>query len=521
MQKPRNRARRGRPGKKPKEPTRGEKAIAWIEDNCCVPEGRDVGKPVKLREWQRREIMKIYDNPAGTRTAILSFGRKNGKTALAAFLLLLHLCGIEALYNSQLYSTALSREQAAALWDLAVKIIKLSPNLVNFVEPKDSSKEIHCKRLGTKYKALSAEAKNVHGLSPVFIVHDELGRVTGPRSALYEAMETATAAQENPLSLIISTQAPTDADLLSILIDDAAGGHDPKTTLGLYTADPDLDPFAEDTIRLANPALGDFQNIKEVMGMAARAKRMPTSEAEFRNLVLNQRCEATSPFISRTTWNECAAKPKPIEGVPVYGGLDLSANQDLTAFVLLGEVDGVWQVHPTFWLPADGLAEKSQRDRVPYDLWAKQGYLIASPGRSQNYAYVAAQLRKACDQYQVQKIAFDRWNFSQLKQFLAVHFSDKEIETLFVEFGQGYQSMSPAVKRLQREISDTKIAHGDHKVLTMCAHNAVAEIDAAENMKLTKERSAGRIDGMVALAMAFGVVPIVAEREPEYKVFIV
>src|SRR5262245_10744263 len=111
----------------PKGGTRGEKNIWWIQEYCRVPEGKDVGKPVRLREWQRAELKKIYDNPAGTRRAILSFGRKNGKTSLAAFLLLLHLCGPEMKPNSQLYSAAQSRDQASLLFNLAAKIVRMSP----------------------------------------------------------------------------------------------------------------------------------------------------------------------------------------------------------------------------------------------------------------------------------------------------------------------------------------------------------------------------------------------------------
>ena len=95
----------------------------------------------------------------------------------------------------------------------------------------------------------------------------------------------------SPLSIIISTQAPTDSDLLSILIDDALAGHDPHVVVKLYTAPTDLNPFAEETIRLANPAFDTFMNANEVLAMAHDAKRMPAREAEYRNLVLNQRIE--------------------------------------------------------------------------------------------------------------------------------------------------------------------------------------------------------------------------------------
>jgi phage terminase large subunit-like protein len=464
-----------------------------------------VGKPVGLREWQRVAIREIYDNPHGTRRAILSFGRKNGKTALAAFLLLLHLCGPEAVANSQMYSAAQSRDQAGLLFDLAAKCVRLSPELHKHIQIRDTAKEILYPGLGTFYKALSAEATPAFGLNPRFVVHDELGQVRGPRSSLYEALETATAAQDDPLSIIISTQAPTEADLLSVLIDDALAGHDPRVVVKLWTADKDLDPFAEKTIRTANPAFGDFQNSAEVLAMAEDARRMPSREAEYRNLILNQRVEANSPFVSASVWAACGSEAAPIDGVPVYGGLDLSAVRDLTALVLIGQVDGVWQVHPTFWLPGEGLAQKARADRVPYDLWQEQGYLETAPGKSVEYEFVADYLRDVFARYEVQKIAFDRWGWRHLRPWLLkAGFTEDELDEHFVEFGQGLQSMSPALRELESDLLAGNLAHGNHPVLTMCAANAVVKTDPAGNRKLDKSRSAGRIDGMVALTMARG-----------------
>ena len=223
--------------------TRAGRNIKWIHSFCRIPEGTDVGKPVVLRPWQQEQLVRIYDNPHGTRRAILSFGRKNGKTALSAFILLLHLCGPEAKANSQLFSAAQSREQAAILFSLAAKCVRMSPDLSAVVTIRDTAKQLACQELGTLYRALSAEASTAYGLSPELIIHDELGQVKGPRSELYEALETATGAQENPLSIIISTQAPTNADLLSKLIDDALTGEDKRLVVSLYMAPED---FAEE-----------------------------------------------------------------------------------------------------------------------------------------------------------------------------------------------------------------------------------------------------------------------------------
>jgi phage terminase large subunit-like protein len=321
--------------KRKKQVTRAMRNIAWVQKFCRIPEGKLVGKPLKLAPFMRHDFIAIYNNPHGTRRAIISRGRKNAKTTEAAVILLLHLCGPEAKPNSQLYSDAQSRDQAGILFNLAAKIIRLSPLLIGFCGIRESGKQIYCEELGTVYRALSADAPTAHGLSPALIVHDELGQVRGPRSDLYEALETATAAQEDPLSVIISTQAPTDADLLSILIDDAKAGHDKRTILRLHTAPSDLDTFSKEAIKAANPAFDLFMNRREVLAMAEDARRMPARQAEYENLVLNRRVEAASPFISRELWKTCGAPVKEFDkNLPLYGGLDLSEVNDLTAFVL-------------------------------------------------------------------------------------------------------------------------------------------------------------------------------------------
>jgi phage terminase large subunit-like protein len=473
-----------------------------------------VGKPVRLRPWQRDILERIYGSP--TRRAIISFGRKNGKTALSAFLLLLHLVGPESRANSQLYSAAQSREQAAVLFGLAAKCVRMSPTLNQAVIPKDSSKELVAPDRGTKYRALSADASTAYGLSPVFTVHDELGQVRGPRSELYEALETASGAHDDPLSIVISTQAPTDADLLSVLIDDARKGLDPKVKLALFTSDPEADPFVEATVRQANPAFGDFQNDTETMAMAEDARRMPSRENEYRNLILNQRVDRTTPFISRSIWLANGGDVANDWGdVAVYAGLDLSSTADLTAFVPIAMIDQAWETKPTFWLPKIGLAEKSRADRVPYDLWASQGLIQTPDAKAIEYEFVAEWIFGFVMHHNVRKIAFDRWGMKYLRPWLLkAGFTEEQLDELFVEFGQGFQSMSPALRDLESLLLNEKLRHANNPVLTMCAANAVVTTDPAGGRKLNKAKAAGRIDGMVALTMAVGSAPLDENEEP-------
>lgn len=505
--------RQPRSTSQPAAETRGTRNCTWIEKYCRVPEGKDVGQPARLRDWQRRDICRIYDNPAGTRTAIESFAKKNGKTSMASWLLLLHLCGPEAVCNTQLVSTAQALDQAATLYKLAAKTVRMSPELDDCLVCRDTLKEIACPELGTVYNALSADAKTKHGKSPVFAVHDELGQVKGPVSDLYNAVENAMSAHAAPLSVIISTQAPTDGDLLSILIDDGMKTHpdgsptDPHVVVSLYAAPIDMDPFTEPALRAANPAFGDFQNATELLNQAAKAKRMPSQEPTFRNYQLNQRVEMKAPFVSRAVWSSNATPPlSDFRGLKVFGGLDLSETTDLCAFVVEAKVDALWHVKPTFWLPDEGLVDKAKTERVPYDLWHEQGYLATTPGRSIEYEWVAEYLYDVFCELTVEKIAFDRWNWKHLKPWLKkAGFAEADLEGAaahFVQFGQGFASMSPALRELEGALLNGHLAHGGHPVLTMCAANAVVQSDPAGNRKLAKHKSRGRIDGMVALAMS-------------------
>ena len=489
--------------------TRAEKNIKWIEKNCRVPEGALVGNPIALRQWQKDILYGIYDSNPMLRRAIISFPRKNGKTALSAMLLLLHLVGPEHKLNSQLYSAAQSRDQAAILFALAAKMVRMNESLSDFVVVRDHAKQLFCPELGTLYRALSADASTAYGLSPAFVVHDELGQVKGPRSDLYDALETAAAAQESPLSIVISTQAPTDADLLSTLIDDVKDNPGGRTKLWLWSAPADADAFDVEVIKACNPAFGDFQNADEVLEQAQVAGRMSSRENSYRNLILNQRISVVSSFVSRSVWESCSQEPAEIEGVEVWGGLDLSARTDLTAFVLIYFQDRVWNVRPYFWTPEKGLRDRAARDRMPYDLWVERGFLQTTPGATVDYEFVAAQIGEIVSGLEVAGIAFDRWRIDVFKKEL-----DRiDLDLPLLPFGQGFKDMSPALDTVESEMLNKRVAHGGHPVLTMCAANALAAQDPAGNRKLDKSKSTSRIDGMVAMSMAFGLAASQGEEE--------
>jgi phage terminase large subunit-like protein len=489
--------------------TRGERVVAFIERYCIIPEGAKVGQPIKLAEFQRRFILAVYDNPHGTRRGYLSIARKNGKTALIACLLLAHLVGPEAKLNAQIVSGALSRDQAALVFNLAAKMVQLSPELTKIVRIVPSGKRLIGLTMNTEFRALAAEGRTAHGLSPVLAILDEMGQVKGPQSDFVDAITTSQGAHDEPLLLCISTQAPTDADLFSIWLDDAERSADPSMVSHVYTApeDCELDDLA--AWKAANPALGLFRSERDVAEQAEQAKRMPSAESSFRVLTLNQRVNMVAAFVSPSVWKVGNGVPGPLDGL-VYGGLDLSATTDLTALVLTCRKDGLLHVVPTFWMPQDSVQEATRRDRAPYDVWVREGFMRTTPGKVIDYDFVARDIGEITAGLSIGKIGFDRWRMDRMNGALERQSVDLPLEP----FGQGYVSMSPALDALEADLLNGIVRHGGHPVLAMCAANAVAVPDPAGNRKLDKSKATGRIDGMQALAMAEGVEAMSIEPVP-------
>ena len=488
--------------------TRAARIIEFIERYCLVPDGAQVGQPLVLAEFQKQFIRDVYDNPHGTRRAILSVARKNGKSGLIAGLLLAHLVGPEAKQNAQIVSGAMSRDQAALVFNLASKMVQLSPKLSSIVRIIPSGKRLLGLPLNTEYKALAADGKTAHGLSPVLAILDEIGQVRGPQSDFIDAITTSQGAHEAPLLIAISTAAANDADLLSQWIDDARASQDKRIVCHVYEAPAGCDLLDESAWRAANPALGTFRSLDDLREQLTQAQRMPSMENSARNLLLNQRVSTVSPFISPDVWKACAGPVLPFDG-PVWCGIDLSARLDLTAMVIVGQVDEVWHVQAHFWCPESGIEDRSRRDRAPYSTWARQGLLRTTPGASVDYEFVAADIAEILADLDVRGIAFDRWRIDLLKK----EFDRLGVDLPLVEHGQGFKDMSVALDALEAELLNGRIAHGGHPVLTMCAANAVVTKDPAGGRKLDKAKATGRIDGLQALAMAMGVASKATEAQ--------
>lgn len=487
--------------------TRAERVVAFLE-SLEVTAGRLAGQAFRVRDWQRDIIEAIYreddEGKRPVRTAVLTFGRKNGKTGLAAGLALCHLAGPEAERRGEVYSAANDKEQAGKTFSEMVAMVEVHPILAHRINVKRFGKELEDMETGSIFKALSADVAGKHGLSPSCVIYDELGQAANRE--LYDTLDTAMGARDNPLLMVISTQAATDIAPMSQLVDYGRRVNDgviddPSFFLAEYSAPIDADPWTEETWRLANPALGDFLSLGEVKRQAEQARRMPAKEPAFRNLILNQRVASERTFLGIGEWKACnpTVDLDSLKGRKCFAGLDLSAVRDLTALVLVfPDDDGAFDVVPFFWLPGDGLLDREEDDRVPYMAWRQSGFLLTTPGGVIDPAFIAAHVARMGEIYDLRMVGFDRWRIEEFQRALADTGADIPMHPV----GQGFKDMAPAVDLLERLVAERRLRHGGHPVLTWCATNTVATPDPAGNRKLDKMRSRGRIDGMVALAMA-------------------
>ena len=487
-----------------------------------VPIGEGQGGSFKLRKWQQDFIRDVYDpvRPNGrrlVRRAVFSVARKNGKSALIAALALAHLVGPEAIPNGEIYSAANEREQAAIVYKVVAQMVRAEPELSSILKCVDSTKTVACYGNGSVYRAISAEAGSKHGLNPSVVIYDELAQAKG--RALYDVLDTSMGARAEPLFIVISTQSNDPQHILSQLIDDGLSKDDPTTVTHLYAVPDDADIWDEANWKLANPALGDFRSLDEVRAFAERARRMPSFEAPFRNLYLNQRIDAQSPLISRIEWEKCQV-PGPLltPGERIYLGLDLSSTTDLTALVAVSAEDGD-RLAAWFWKPGDLLRDHEARDHKPYVQWAKEGWIEAPPGRAVDYGFVARRIGEIANDYDVVALVYDRWRIEQLLQKLQEAGIDAYVEgkdavsaggLRLVPWGQGFKDMAPAIDALEVSVLEGTLKQPGHPVLTDNFANASAITDPAGNRKLNKSATRFRIDGAVSTAMAIGA----KAREP-------
>lgn len=484
--------------------TRPGRVIAFCEF-LPITSGVHAGRKLRLRPWQKEIINAIYATKRGrrfVRTALITLPRKNGKSQLAAALALCHLLGPEAEQRGQIYSAASDREQAAIIFKEMEAIILTITEFAERCHVQSFHRTITDTINGSVYKAMSSDSRKAHGLSPSFMVYDELAQ--SHDRELYDNLVTGTGARKEPLMVVISTQCADPRHVMSELVDyalkieDGTLPPDPSFYGCVYTAPDDADPWDEQVWHDCNPALGDFRSLEEMRIFAEQAKKIPAKESVFRNLYLNQRVDPEARWISSEDFAACVGELPDLTGRECYGGLDLSSTQDLSSLSLCfppKNGEPFYTLHYA-WCPLDAIKQRSKADRVPYELWHAQGHIEATPGRIINYAYILKRIEDVAQQYKLRAVLFDRWGSHKIVKELS------DMGLTVIEFGQGFASMSPPMKELEKLILSRGIVFPDNPVVQWCFSNVIAEVDPAGNTKPSKKRSREKIDIVVSGIMA-------------------
>jgi phage terminase large subunit-like protein len=501
--------------------SRANRVIEFCQ-SLPITKGMRVGKKMKLLPRQIEFIRKVYDAKGRTRIGIDSAPRGNGKTGLVAGLALAHLLGPESEPRGEIYSAAVDRTQSGRLFSEMEAIVLAVPEFAARVNIQRFHKKIEVLSghgAGSIYEALTADARKGHGLAPTFWAFDELAQVSD--FELLDNLETAMGKRDHSLGLIISTQAESDDHRLSRMIDDGLSGADPGIVVHLVAAAADADPFDENVLRSVNPALGIFLNEKDLLADMHKAQRIPAFEARYRNRRLNQRCDANAEnrIVPVTVWDQCAAPVdrEALHGRVCFGGLDLSGKHDLTALVLVfpnDDAEPAFDVLPILWTPEGQLAVRTASERENFDLWIRQGHIIAVPGPTVRASWIAAELARLAAEFNIRAIAYDRWRVDDLKQDL----DDAGCKVPLEPRGQGFKDAGPDIEALTELALTGRLRHGNHPVLRAAMSGAITVADAAGNLKVDKDtsnrRGPVRIDPAVSLAMALGLANRMPAKRP-------
>jgi phage terminase large subunit-like protein len=364
------------------------------------------------------------------------------------------------------------------------------------------------------YKALSAEAFTKHGLNAHGVIFDELH--AQPNRELADVMQTSMGARRQPLMVYITT---AGYDRKSVCWEiwkyaeavQSGAVKDDTFLPAIYAADTKDDWKDEATWVKANPNLGISIKADFLRTECARAVEMPAYENTFRQLYLNQWTEQDRRWLRMDHWAQGNVPcPVSLAGRECWAGLDLATTYDTTALVLLFPLeDGTYWVEPHFWIPSINMHARVRRDKVPYDVWHKQGHLHVTEGNVTDYDRVRVDINDLAKKYQIRGIAIDRWNATQLATQLQGDGQN------VIGFGQGYGSMSAPAKRTEALCVAGKLLHGGHPVLTWQAGNVAIQSDYAQNIKPSKAKSTERIDGIVSLVMALGIHDTATAPPPE------
>ena len=431
----------------------------------------------------------------GTRrftTAYIEMARKGAKSTLTAGVV--HYClSCEGELGPQVVIGATTREQADKVFGPAKKMAERTPAYREAFGVEVWANSITNADSGGFVQPINAKPSTQDGWNPFLVVLDELH--AHKDRGLYDVMRSSFGARRSQLLWLITTagynvegvcfeQRQFAVKMLEGVLE---ADH---YFAAIFTLDEGDDEFDPTKWIKANPLMPTTPSVDVMQAYAAEAHASPDSHAEFKTKRLNIWTSAKNGWLNMTRWQNCRLD-LPAEG-PCFGGLDLASTEDITSFYLVWLTDDGIRFRGWNYLPEATVRPRTERGNVPYQRWAREGWLTVTPGDAVDYAYILRDVQRALDEHEITEIGFDPWNATQLCAQLL------EDGAPMVEIRQGPKSMHPAMQALERHLKMRRIDHGGDPVLTWAASNIVARRDVNENMAPDRKHSHEKIDPVVA-----------------------
>jgi len=495
-------------------PDKAIRAINFIQRLCSHTKGRWAGVPFHLLEWQLLLIWQLFGRckPDGNRqyrTAYCEIPKKNGKSELAAAVALILLVADDE-QGAEVYSAAADIGQAGLVYAVAAQMVRNNATLKKRLRVLDSRKRIIDYKTNSFYQVLSAEVATKHGLNPSGIIFDELH--AQPNRHLWDVLTEGTDyARSQQVVFCITTAGVYDQNSICWEVRERARQvsegtiEDDSLLPVLYIADRDKDAHDDPEVwARVNPSINHIFTLDKIKEDWEKVSQQPSRLNNFLRFRLNMWVNQLTRWIDMYMWDsgKASVDKGSLLKRPCFGALDMSNKLDLSAFAIVFPPETSkepYQVIVKTYCPADTIIKRSHDDKVPYVMWRDAGYLVATPGEAIDYDFIRADILKAAEIYDIQEIAYDPWNATQIALQLG------ETDGLpMVEHRQGYGSMSEPCKEFEKLVVEKRIQHGNNPVLRWCVDNLVITTDAAGNIKPAKDKARERIDAAVAVIMAVG-----------------
>lgn len=491
----------------------------FFREFCRHSKGELAGQPVILAPWQVFRLGSIFgwkreDGWRRFRTAYNQVARKNGKSTEAAGVGLYGLIADNEA-GAGVYSAATTREQARIVFEEADRMVKKSPELAAVLERFKSS--LYFEQTESIFAPLAAEDSNLDGLNVHVAIIDELH--AHKTSGVLDVLDSATGARKQPLIFIITTSGFEASSVCYNNYEYARKileGVVEDDSFFAYIAQLDEEDHWDDSTMWikANPNLGVSLTLESLLDRVAKARNIPSALTNFKVKCLNFWENATERWIPAELWakNKGAINEEELLGNVCFGGLDLSENTDLSAFILVFPVAGRFKIISKFYLPEEGIDKRSRDEGIPFRHWANQGLLTLTPGDYVDFSWIKADILKAAETYDLQELAFDRYRASRLTQELA-----EEGITLLAH-SQSFLGMHAPSTEFINLLGEGRIEHGGNEILKWMADNVTVIRDSSGNIKPNKDekKSKKKIDGIVAAIMAVGRAIFAEDEDSVY-----